>query len=102
VRNFCGLTFPEAVTRLLGGETGVVYERAKKAPPKERKPFALPPAHSDMRRADGVRTLEPKQKQADAWTELALGCAKAIIGVQADGMKQTQDREQREPEIVMA
>lgn len=51
VRNHCGLTFPEAVTRLLGGETGVVYERAKKEPPRERKPFALPPAHSDMRRA---------------------------------------------------
>jgi len=50
IQNYLGLTFPEAVTRLLGGETGVVYEQVKKEVLAERKPFALPPAHSDMRR----------------------------------------------------
>jgi len=50
VQNFYGLSFPEAVVRLLGGETGVVYEQAKKEQPKEQKPFALPPSHTDMRR----------------------------------------------------
>ena len=50
IQNQYGLTFPEAVTRLLGGESGVVYEQAKKEVIAERKPFALPPSHSDMRR----------------------------------------------------
>lgn len=50
IQNYYGLSFPEAVVRLLGGETGIVYEQARKEPPKEQKPFALPPAHSDMRR----------------------------------------------------
>lgn len=50
VRNYYGLTYPEAVTRLLDGEQGTVIERtAKKAEP-EKKEFALPTAHSDMRR----------------------------------------------------
>ena len=50
VQQFYGLSFPEAVVRLLGGETGLVYEQAKKEAPKEQKPFALPPSHTDMRR----------------------------------------------------
>ena len=50
VQEFYGLSFPEAMTMLLGGETGVAYLRARPEPVKERKPFALPPAHSDMRR----------------------------------------------------
>jgi len=50
VQNFYGLSFPEAVTRLLGGETGKEYDQAEEEAPKARKPFALPPAHSDMRR----------------------------------------------------
>jgi len=50
VQSLYGLSFPESVVRLLGGETGVIYEQAKKEPPGEPKPFALPPAHSDMRR----------------------------------------------------
>ena len=50
VQSFYGVSFPEAVTRLLGGESGVVYEQAKKEAEPERKPFALPPANGDMRR----------------------------------------------------
>jgi len=50
IRKYYGLTFPEAVMRLLGDETGVVYEQTKKEQPRQRKPFALPSAHSDMRR----------------------------------------------------
>lgn len=45
-----GLSFPDAVVRLLGGETGVVYEPASKERPREQKPFALPAANTDMRR----------------------------------------------------
>ena len=46
-----GLSYPEAMIRLLGGEQGVVYEAAaprKKEP--EPKEFALPPAGESMRR----------------------------------------------------
>jgi hypothetical protein len=50
VQSFYSLSFPEAVTRLLGGETGRVYGQAEKEPEKEPKPFALPPAHADMKR----------------------------------------------------
>ena len=50
VQRFYDLSFPEAVTRLLGGERGEVYEPAREKPEPERKPFALPPVHSDMRR----------------------------------------------------
>lgn len=50
VQDFYGLSYPEAVTRLLGGEQGVVYQTAKKPKEEPKKAFALPPANRDMRR----------------------------------------------------
>ena len=50
VRQFYNLSFPEAVTLLLGGEQGEVYHAAEKKQPEPPKPFALPNAHTDMRR----------------------------------------------------
>ena len=50
VKNFYNLSFPEAVTLLLGGEQGVEYISANKKSQEEPKPFKLPNAHSDMRR----------------------------------------------------
>ena len=50
VQNFYGLNYPEAVTRLLGGEQGVVYQTAKKPKEEPKKAFALPLANRDMRR----------------------------------------------------
>ena len=50
VRNYYGLTYPEAVTRLLDGEQGTVIERSAKQAEPEKKEFALPNAHTDMRR----------------------------------------------------
>ncbi len=49
VQNFYGLPFPDAVTMLLGGESGEVYHCTEK---KEeiKKPFVLPPQNKDMRR----------------------------------------------------
>lgn len=49
VQNFYGLSFPDAVTMLLGGESGKVYHCTEK---KEeiKKPFKLPPHNKDMRR----------------------------------------------------
>ena len=45
------LSFPEAVSVLLGGEQGVDYKQhTKESKPEPRKPFALPQAHTDMRR----------------------------------------------------
>lgn len=50
VRNYYGLTYPEAVTRLLDGEQGTVIERDTKQAEPEKKEFALPSANKDMRR----------------------------------------------------
>ncbi len=50
LRDFYGLSYPEAVSLLLGGEQGVEYPAAgqkEEAPPK---PFELPPINSDCRR----------------------------------------------------
>ena len=44
-------TFPEAVTLLLGGEQGQAYRASEPEREKEPKPFALPEANGDMRRA---------------------------------------------------
>lgn len=50
VRWFYHLQYPDAVTLLLGGETGTVYPAAREKPQEAAKPFALPPANHDMRR----------------------------------------------------
>lgn len=51
VKRLYNLSFPEAVSLLLGGEQGVEYrQHSKCSKPEQRKPFALPPAHTDMRR----------------------------------------------------
>ena len=50
VRHFYRLTFPEAVIMLLGGEQGEIYRPVQAEKEESQKPFALPPAHTDMRR----------------------------------------------------
>ena len=51
VKRLYNLSFPEAVSLLLGGEQGVEYrQHNKSSEPEQRKPFVLPPAHTDMRR----------------------------------------------------
>lgn len=51
VRQFYNLSFPEAVTMLLGGEQGEAYQPTDQKKQEPKKPFALPAAHTDMRRA---------------------------------------------------
>ena len=48
VQTFYGLSYPEAVKRLLDGE-GIAYAQAQPEP-EEEKQFALPPANQTMRR----------------------------------------------------
>ncbi|WP_313560060.1 DUF3991 and toprim domain-containing protein [Ruminiclostridium cellobioparum] len=50
VKEFYSLSFPEAVTMLLGGEQGEVYRPATQKKQEPKKPFALPNQNSDMRR----------------------------------------------------
>ncbi len=50
VRQFYNLSYPEAVTMLLGGKQGEVYHPANQKQTEPKKPFALPNSHSDMRR----------------------------------------------------
>lgn len=50
VKRLYNLSFPDAVTLLLGGEQGEPYRQHSKSEPEQRKPFVLPQAHTDMRR----------------------------------------------------
>lgn len=49
VQKFYSLSFPDAVTMLLGGEQGEIYSKAK-GKEEVRKPFELPPKNNEMRR----------------------------------------------------
>ncbi len=50
LQNYYGLSFQEAVTRLLGEQGEIIYKTADIKEQEERKPFVLPQKHSDMRR----------------------------------------------------
>ena len=50
VQRFYRKSYPEAMTLLLGGEHGAAYPVASTKAEEPRKPFELPPKHSDMRR----------------------------------------------------
>lgn len=58
VQNFYGLTYPEAVTRLLGGEKGEVYVSAQK---KERTAERICPATRQSDHAAGVCLPAPAE-----------------------------------------
>lgn len=51
VQMFYGRSFPDAVTMLLNGEQGQAYRPSEQRRPEPPKPFALPEANRDMRRA---------------------------------------------------
>lgn len=70
VQKFYGLSFPDAVTALLGGESGIGYLAAREEPTEQRKPFALPPAHTDMRRVYAY-LLQIRCIDRDVLTEFA-------------------------------
>ena len=53
VQTYYGLSYPEAMTLLLGGETGQVYHGAQQRAPEPPKEFVLPEANEDMRRVYG-------------------------------------------------
>lgn len=50
LQKFYGLSYPEAVTRLLDGEQGQAFELVNKNMRREKKAFVLPPASPNMRR----------------------------------------------------
>ena len=50
VQRFYGLSYPDAVTLLLGGELGTAYPSAGERTEEPAKPFVLPPTNKDMRR----------------------------------------------------
>lgn len=50
VQRFYSLSYPDAVTMLLGGELGTAYPSAGERTEEPVKPFALPPANKDMHR----------------------------------------------------
>ena len=50
VQKFYRMSYPEAVSMLLGGHGGTAFPLASEKKQTEPKAFELPPAHSDMRR----------------------------------------------------
>ena len=51
MKGLYNLSFPDAVSLLLGGEQGVEYrQHSKSSELEQRKSFVLPPVHTDMRR----------------------------------------------------
>lgn len=50
VKSFYKLSFPDAVTMLLGGNCRAVYHQASERVEEPKKPFELPPQNKDMRR----------------------------------------------------
>ena len=50
VQQFYDMSFPEAVSYLLGGDSGVEWNQTVKSAPAPRKKFTLPAANHDMRR----------------------------------------------------
>ena len=74
VQKFYGLSYPEAVSLLLGNEPGRAYPAVKGKEPEERKPFQLPPPNRDMRRVYAYlvkhRRIDPVVVSAFAKTDL--------------------------------
>ena len=86
-------TFPEAVTLLLGGEQGQAYRASEPEKEKEPKPFALPEANPDMRRAYAyltkTRCLDREVVSAFARKKMIYEDAKyhnvVFVGYDAEG-----------------
>ena len=53
VQTYYGLSYPEAMRLLLGGETGHIYPAAREQKQVPTKPFQLPEANNNMRRVYG-------------------------------------------------
>ena len=58
LRHFHGMSFPEAMLALLGDTHVHIGNLNESAKPKERPKFALPPAHTNMRRAYAYLTQQ--------------------------------------------
>ena len=94
VQKLYGLSYPEAVSLLLGGDTGNAFPAASEKEPEEPKPFELPPANSDMRR---VYAYLVKRRGIDRDIVTAFARAKLLyedaeyhnavfVGTDADGV----------------
>lgn len=94
IQKFYGLNYPEAVSLLLGGDTGNAFPAASEKEQEEPKPFELPPANSDMRR---VYAYLVKRRGIDRDIVTAFARAKLLyedaeyhnavfVGTDADGV----------------
>ena len=112
VQNFYGLTYPEAVTRLLGGEKGEVYVSAQKKERDGPQEFALPPdvykrqlavylVCTDGHEFEFSYPLTPAE-QVQLWDKMDAYCRQQN-GQRLEEMRGTLLREQTEdtPEIQM-
>jgi len=88
VQEFFGLSFPEAVNLLLGGERGVEWNQTHKSAPPPRKTFALPEMNGDMRR---VYAYLIKQRFIDR--EVITHFAKAKMLYESRELSKDKNRE---------
>lgn len=76
VQIFYGLSYPEAVTRLLDGEQGQVYEPAQKQREDPKKEFVQPPVNTDTANCCsagiGTRVCPTRQQHSRAAPAIAL------------------------------
>ncbi|MBR2895707.1 MAG: DUF3991 and TOPRIM domain-containing protein [Oscillospiraceae bacterium] len=94
VQKHYGLNYPDAMRLLLSDEMGLSYPSAKERQEPEPKPFALPQAHSDMRRVFGYlikhRRIDPGVVSFFAKEKLIYEDAKyhnaVFVGLDADGV----------------
>lgn len=87
VQNLYGLSYPEAVTLLLGGETGEAY-RAAALEPNAVKEFSLPPESPSMRRLYAY-LLRQRGISRDVVTEFVrAGSLYESCETSADGQKE--------------
>lgn len=75
LQHFYDLSYPDAVSRLLGGEAGLSYAPAQQGEPEPKKEFVLPPANKDMRR---VYAYLLKQRHIDREVITAFARANLI------------------------
>lgn len=94
VQKFYGLSYPDAVSLLLGGAAGNAFPAASEKEQEGPKPFELPPANSDMRR---VYAYLVKRRGIDRDIVTAFARAKLLyedaeyhnavfVGTDADGV----------------
>ena len=94
VKQFYGLSYPDAMSLLLGDDLGGSYPAAKEKVPAPAKPFVLPPQSESMRRVYAYLLQKRCIDREDVYKRQAhfrdtLGDRRALRGYVVDEVKRT-------------